>query len=403
MVKTAVIIIPTYNERGNIPALLTALQKVFSTIDSWQMKVLIVDDTSPDKTYQLVEELQPKYSFLHLLVNKKKSGLGGAYLKGMKEAFTTLKADVVFEFDADLSHDPTKIPDFLSKIDQGADMVLGSRYRAGGGIPQDWGVHRKFLSVVGNLVIMVVFGDFSIRDWTSGFRAITKSVYKAVHTELTSERFSGYTFQIGFLHKTVSKGFKVVEVPFQFVDRTYGESKLGPEYIFNNLHYILKVRLEEFGLLRFAKFGLIGGLGATIQLTSFSILRLLIPDLWVLFTIPVINQPFTGFLLSQFISIELAIISNFILNNSWTFADRKLTIPEVPTKFATFNLASGGSILIQLLVAAIGKWGIGLLPLFTLPLLGLMIDTGHAYAVLGIVFGLFWNFFAYKTLVWRQK
>src|SRR5690606_21568905 len=102
------------------------------------------------------------------------AGLGGAYLKGMTEAFENLGADVIFEFDADLSHDPRKIPQFLAKIDQGYDFVLGSRYIPGGGIPADWGLHRKFLSVVGNLIIMVVLTDFSIRDWTTGYRAISK-------------------------------------------------------------------------------------------------------------------------------------------------------------------------------------------------------------------------------------
>jgi dolichol-phosphate mannosyltransferase len=101
---------------------------------------------------------------VHLHSNAKKAGLGGAYLSGMKVAFGELCADVIFEFDADFSHDPTKIPDFLQKIDEGYDFVLGSRYIPGGSIPENWGFHRKFLSIVGNLFINVVLTNFSIRD-----------------------------------------------------------------------------------------------------------------------------------------------------------------------------------------------------------------------------------------------
>src|SRR5690606_30901308 len=137
----------------------------------WDMHILVVDDTSPDKTYEVVEQLTKKHTQVHLLLNKQKSGLGGAYLKGMDHAFHQLKADAVFEFDADLSHDPEKLPAMLAQLDNGYDMVLGSRYIPGGGIPSDWGLHRKFLSVVGNIIIMTVLTDFRIRDWTTGYRA----------------------------------------------------------------------------------------------------------------------------------------------------------------------------------------------------------------------------------------
>ena len=174
MKKKAVIILPTYNERENIAHTIEVLQGVFAKIKNWHMSILVVDDTSPDKTYELVSQIAKKSTNVHLLINKQKNGLGAAYLKGMAEAFGRLEADVVFEFDADLSHDPTKIPEMLNRIDQGADMVLGSRYIKGGGIPSNWGWHRKFLSIVGNWTIMLVLTNFKIRDWTSGFRAITK-------------------------------------------------------------------------------------------------------------------------------------------------------------------------------------------------------------------------------------
>jgi len=381
----ATIIIPTYNESANIARVIQALLGVFPNCKGWEMSILVVDDTSPDKTYEIVEELAKKHSQLHLFINKKKAGLGGAYLKGMEHAFTVLKSDVVFEFDADLSHDPKKIPEFLKQIDGGADMVLGSRYVKGGGIPSDWGLHRKFLSVIGNLVIMTVLTDFRIRDWTTGYRALTKKVYEAVHPALHKDQFSGYTFQIGFLHAAVRAGFTIVEVPFQFVDRTEGHSKLGPEYIKNTLLFITKVRLKEIISSRFFKFAVVGGMGALVQLTTLQFWRLITP-----------------FQLAFFLAIETAVVSNFLLNNVWTFADRKLSLVSMPLKFIQFNLASAGSIVIQQIVAFIGEFGIGLFTLFTLPLVGVAFDTGTAYAVIGIAIGLFWNYFAYNFFIWKK-
>ena len=392
--RTATVIIPTYNERGNIQKLIPVLLDVFKTCKKWNVNLLVVDDTSPDKTYEVVAKLAKKHKEVNLLVNKKKSGLGGAYLKGMEYAFNSLKSDVVFEFDADFSHDPNKIPQFLDAIDDGADMVLGSRYIPGGGIPKDWGIHRKFLSVIGNLVIMVVLTDFSIRDWTTGYRAITKEVYEKVHPQLHKERFSGYTFQIGFLHAAVRQGFKIVEVPFQFVDRSEGHSKLGPEYIKNTLLFIGRVRIKEILMSRFFKFALVGGFGALVQLTSLQLYRFILPDFQWLFM--------SSFLTATLLSIETAIVSNFIINNAWTFADRKLAADKIVRKFAEFNLASMGSLLIQMIVAFLGENVIGLFVLFTLPFIGISIDTGTVYAVIGIGLGLFWNFFAYNYFIWKK-
>lgn len=385
--KKAVIVIPTYNERKNIERVVESLDEVFKTIKNWEMSILVVDDTSPDKTYELVTTLQKKYKKLHLLINKQKAGLGAAYLKGLDYAYDKLHADVAFEFDADLSHDPTKIPAFLAAIDAGSDMVLGSRYIPGGGIPADWGLHRKFLSIVGNLFIMFVFTDFRIRDWTGGYRAITRKVYKAVRPEMNSRRFAGYSFQIGFLHKAVRKGFKITEVPFVFVDRTEGVSKLGPEYIKNNLIYITKVRFQEIVSSRIFKFAMVGGTGALVQLVSLGQLRRLF-----------------FYQLAFFLAIEIAVLSNFILNNAWTFADRKLDLnPTIILKFFQFNIASAGSILIQQVVALIGEFGIGLFTLFTIPFIAKEVDTGTLYAIAGILIGMFWNFFAYSKFVWKKK
>jgi len=384
--KKATIIIPTYNERENIEKTTDALQEVFKKIKNWDMSILVVDDTSPDKTYNLVKQLQKKNKNLHLVINKQKAGLGAAYLKGMAYAFGKLKTDVVFEFDADLSHDPTKIPLFLNKIDKGYEMVLGSRYIPGGGIPDDWGFHRKFLSVVGNKVIQIILTNFSIQDWTGGYRAITKKVYDTIAPEMTGERFSGYTFQVGFLHKAVNKKFKITEIAFKFKDRTIGQSKIGPEFIINNLIYLLRVRIKEIVASRVFKFVVVGSIGALTQLITLQLWRELF-----------------SYLVSYILSLICAITVNFILSNMWTFVDRKLKPAQIPIKFVIFFASSLGSVFIQLGLAALGEKYIGIKPLFIIPIINYIFDTGLLFAMIGILIGMFWNFFAYSKIVWRVK
>src|SRR5258708_7679076 len=320
--KKAIVIIPTYNERENILSVVPLLQSVFVKVKNWDMNMLVVDDSSPDGTAQAVKDLQKKYKNLFLLVNQKKAGLGTAYLKGMDEAFHKLDADVVFEFDADLSHDPECIPAFIEKLDEGYDMVLGSRYIKGGAIPSNWGLHRKFLSVIGNLIIQFVLFDFHIHDWTGGYRALTKNVYESVKDELNSERFSGYTFQIGFLQKTLQKGYKITEVPFHFVDRKYGQSKMGADYLKNILMYIFQLRIQAILHHRVFKFVITGGLGAIVQFVTLKIFRAFMP-----------------YQLAFFLAIECAVVCNFLIYNVWTFSDRKLKSIQIPAKFVQFNIA----------------------------------------------------------------
>lgn len=393
--RKAVVIVPTYNERENIARTVAAVLDVFATITKWDMHVLVVDDTSPDKTYEVVRDLAKKDKRVHLLINPQKAGLGGAYLKGMAEAFGAMGADVIFEFDADLQHDPARIPALLAKVDGGYDLVLGSRYVKGGSIPSTWAWYRKLLSAFGNLLIMLVFTNFRIRDWTAGYRAVTRSVYEAIEPEMHSDRFTGYTFQIGFLHKAVRKGFAVAEVPIHFGDRTVGSSKLGTEYMKNTLIYIFKVRIQEILNNRFFKFLVVGGTGTLVQLVSLALARALLPQFsWGLFT---------SLNVALLIAVELAIVSNFVLNNLWTFADRKISLSQVPTKFVQFNIASSGSILIQFLVVTAAEFLFGVFTIVSLPSFNFVFDSGTLYVMIGIIIGLFWNFFAYNTFIWHGK
>jgi dolichol-phosphate mannosyltransferase len=384
--QKVVIIIPTYNEIGNISSVVKSIAQVKRGLTNYNFIILFVDDNSPDGTAKEIARIIKSHPFVKILKNKRKGGLGAAYKKGMRYALDKFNPDIIFQFDADLSHDPTKIPLFLKEIENGADLVLGARYLAGGGIPSNWPLHRKFLSYAGNIFIRTTMLNFAIHDWTTGYRAITRRVVEKISPTLSHSAFNGYTYQIGFLVKSIQAGFKVGEVPFHFVDRTHGESKLGAEYIFNTLRYIMKVRIQEIINHRLFKFAVTGGIGALIQIAFLQIYRSLMP-----------------FQVAFFLAIETAIISNFIFSNLWTFADRKLKAKQVPGKFVAFNLASGGSILIQQVIAILGERFIGLYSLFTLPIIKFAVDTGTMFAVTGILVGMFWNFFAYSKIIWKKK
>lgn len=381
-----VIIIPTYNEVDNIAQVVKAIAKVRKNLKSHNLTVLFVDDQSPDGTAKEVIKQGKTHPFVKLLRNKRKLGLGYAYKQGMRHSLGKLRADIAFSFDADLSHDPTKIPEFISEIENGADMVLGSRYMPGGGIPADWPLHRKFLSFSGNQFLRIVMNNYQITDWTTGYRAMRSSLVKEILPNLSHSAFNGYTWNIGFLVKSIAAGAQIGQVPFHFTDRTHGTSKLGSEYIFNTLRYIMKVRLEQIINHRIFKFAVTGGIGALIQLGFLQVYRAIMP-----------------FQLAFFLSIETAIVSNFIFSNIWTFADRKLKAQEIPGKFAAFNLASGGSILIQQIIAFFGEKYIGFYSLFTLPVINFIVDTGTMFAITGILVGMFWNFFAYSKIIWKKK
>jgi dolichol-phosphate mannosyltransferase len=168
----ACIIIPTYNERENMPIILDRLLSVFSKISDYDMNILIVDDNSPDGTARVAEEYCKKHKNIHILNRKKKIGLGAAYIAGFNYVFDYIDADVVFQMDADLSHSPEKIPEFLKQITNGYNFVIGSRYIPGGGVV-GWSIDRKITSKTGNLIARYIVG-MRANDCTSGFRAITK-------------------------------------------------------------------------------------------------------------------------------------------------------------------------------------------------------------------------------------
>lgn len=321
-----VLIIPTYNEAANIVRLVPeifALQIPFVT----SLQILVVDDDSPDGTGQQVKALQSTYPNLHL-ISGPKQGLGSAYIRGIRHCLAHFDSDVVMEMDADFSHDPKDIIRLLAQIDAGADFVIGSRYVDGGSIPANWAWYRKLNSSVGNLVARYITDMRSVKDCTAGFRAIRTTLVEQI--ELDELRVQGYAFQIALLRQALLRGVVVKEVGVAFIDRELGESKLGLRDIVEFLFNVWWIRLEKHST--FIKFGLVGASGVLVNLAVFSLL---------------LSQGLNKFIASP-IAIEASIISNFLLNNYWTFR-RRVTKDRNRVKGLKFNLVSVGSLMISFL------------------------------------------------------
>jgi dolichol-phosphate mannosyltransferase len=296
-----VIVIPTYNERDNISMLVAALQDECRRLRH-DMHILVVDDNSPDGTGELVRELMREYSNLHLITGEKQ-GLGAAYIRGIEYALNMMAVDAIFEMDADLSHDPADVPRLLAELERDADFVIGSRYVLGGSIPEEWGWHRRLNSQFGNIVARYLAGIYRVRDCTAGFRAIKADVLKQIDFSLI--RVQGYAFQVALLSQALTVGAVVKEIPVHFIDRKYGQSKLGLADIVEFIVNACWLRLHSSKT--FIKFGLVGLSGVLVNLGFFTIL---------------LELGLNKFIASP-VAIELSIIWNFLLNNYWTFSHRK--------------------------------------------------------------------------------
>ncbi len=373
--KTAVIVLPTYNEKENIESVILLLEdEVFPKIKTYEMKILVADDLSPDGTAEIVQKLSKKYKNIELSSGPKK-GLGAAYIRGMSHAIDKMGADVLFEMDADGQHDPTKIPQFLQKLDDGCDIVIGTRYSDGGSIPKNWPLQRKLFSICANLFVRTVFTKFSVHDWTGGYRALKKEVFLKEKAELAN--YNGYIFQISFLHKAVRDKFKIGEVPFHFTDRTLGKSKIAPlGYIFDVLKFVIATRIREVAFGRFGKFFVVGFSGLFINLTTYTILA---------------NYTNISLVFANTVGAQLAIFSNYNLNNLWTFGNKK-----TKTKGAYFS-----KMLQFFLTSNIGVWIFQNGTIF----LGEKYFGREYYLIyfaIGTSFLMVWNFTIYNKFIWKE-
>ena len=231
----ALICIPTYNERENIERIVPAVLEQVP-----QAHVLVIDDSSPDGTGELADRLAEKHPGVHVMHRSGKEGLGKAYLAAFDWA---LERDYqfVFEFDADFSHDPKYLPQFVSMLRNEADVVIGSRRVSGGGV-ENWGVVRRAVSWGGSLYARAVLW-IPVKDLTGGYNGFRREVLEKIGLDELGT--AGYGFQIEIKYRAVKKGFRVVEAPIIFPDRVAGKSKMSSKIFVEAMAQVVRLRLAN--------------------------------------------------------------------------------------------------------------------------------------------------------------
>jgi dolichol-phosphate mannosyltransferase len=229
--NSTLIVIPTYNEANNIAGLISAIN------ESADVDILVVDDNSPDRTYEIVEKLHAELDNLHLIRREGKLGLGTAYIAGF--GFAISKGySYIMEMDADFSHDPKEIPRFLEAIKEN-DLVIGSRYIRGVNVI-NWSMSRLLLSFSASKYVHFITG-LPVKDPTGGFKCFKREVLEGI--DLDSVKSTGYSFQIEMNHKAWKKGFRLKEIPIVFTDRYMGKTKMSRKIMWEAIWIVWKLRL----------------------------------------------------------------------------------------------------------------------------------------------------------------
>lgn len=358
MSKAISLIIPTYNERDNIMSL---VQRIHGALSNYDYEIVFVDDDSIDGTAELASALSAKYP-VKVIVRKNKRGLASAVVSGLEQ----ITGQIVGVMDADLQHPPEVIPSLIQRIESGADVVIASRYVRGGAC-QGWNLTRKVISKGAIfLAHMLLPSTRQVRDPMSGFFMLKRQVIANADLKPT-----GYKILLEIL--MAGEFGKVVEVPYTFITRSRGESKLNARQQIDYLKHVYSLIRRKGELLRFVKFCLVGLSGVLVNVGL----------LWLL-------TEFAGlfYLASAAISIETSIISNFALNDYFTFSDRRLPgVKSFLGRLLKFNLVSLAGLAINMGV------------------LGLLTQVFGIYYLLsnlcGIAVAILWNYLVNTWWTWR--
>ncbi len=348
------VVIPTYNERENLEEL---VKLIHENLKDKEYEIVIVDDDSPDRTWELAQELSKSYP-IRVIRRMNERGLATAVIEGIRNS----RGNIIVVMDADLQHPPEKIPELVKPIEEGtADIVIGSRYVKGGGV-REWNLIRRLISRGATLLSHVAIPRLrEIKDTMSGFFAIKKEVVEGV--ELKPR---GYKILLEILVK--GKWKRVEEVPYIFGERQRGKSKLGKKQIIDYVKHLIALALWTGDFWRIFKYVLVGISGLIVNLTilymlvDFSFISKIAASLNIKpfpkieYTFPLLNITFTLtyekflMMLAAAISIEISVIWNYTLNNMWTFKDRRQRGKKILKGLLKFNLVSLGGIIINLTV-----------------------------------------------------
>lgn len=381
----------TYNEKENVGPMMDAWLKIAQENPKYDFEILVVDDYSPDGTGEIVKQYQKNYSNIHLLSHKRE-GYGKAMIRGYRYSMGWLKADIVIPIDVDFQWNPFLAPKLLAKIDQGYDVVVASRGIPGGS--DDFTSFRKLTHWVSDTLFgYYLAGVKELRDRAGAFKAIrVKNHLEKV--DLGKIDVSGFVVQMKTIYELSKTHAKFFEVPAHYGDRkagtptTVGLKSLQwfVKYIIEYMKVALAVRFERSPkLLKFFKFGIVGGCGFVVNLVGLKVFS----EAFKVFSWEVGVRNF----LANALASEMAIISNFIFNNLWTFAEDKLkTFKQISTKFITFNLSSiFGGIIVPSLIVGIGTQMFG--------------DHLKFFFLILAIFGFTvpFNWFVYNKYIWKKN
>jgi len=361
------IVLPTYNESKNIQEMVGRLTRVLDGAFPGAYEIIVVDDDSPDRTWEIAQSLTDQYPQLRVMRRRQERGLSTAVIRGWQAA----RGELLGVIDADLQHPPEIAVDLCAEIGRGADLAVASRHVEGGGV-SDWSVLRRILSraaqVLGLMILPGVVGRVS--DPMSGFFVIRRTAIQGVVLNPL-----GYKILIEVLGRGRFRW--IGEVPYVFQERVQGESKVTRRVYVDYLRHLVRLRLSTLPVNRFVRFGVVGLSGVVV-------------DMGVLFLLSDPSMLGWGLTRSKLIAAELAIINNFIWNDSWTFGDiasHQRGFRHRLQRFAKFQLICLGGLVLNTVLLNL-----------QFNLLGMNRYLANAVAI-GIVTG--WNFWLNFKLSWR--
>lgn len=355
---TLSVVLPTFNEKVNLPILIDRLEKCLTNIP---FEIVVVDDNSPDGTWQVAEDLAATRPFLHVIRRLHDHGLSSAVMAG----FAASRGKYLVVMDADLQHDENALPAFVEAFEAGADMVVGSRKVAGGKV-EDWSVIRKFVSFCAGTLAKLVLTK-AVTDPMSGYFALRKDVYEDLGREINPR---GFKILLEFLAR--AKGKKITEVGYTFRGRVHGESKLSTNVMLDYLSALYDLSFGRYISRLFMKYAIVGLTGVVVNQGM----------VWVSLNILGLDESdalITG--------IETSILTNFFLNNYWTFRKVKLKgAKQLIRGIVSFNAICLGGAIINYATAV-----------FAVDHLGQNIYVGN---FLGIVMATLWNYLVNSSVTW---
>lgn len=392
-----VVNIPTFNEEENIEEAIKKVLAQARNLKNYDLHIIVSDSHSTDKTPEIVKKISQVNPKVHYL-DVKERGLGIGLIKGHRYAIDKLKADILAQMDGDLSHDPMTLPEMIAQIENGYDLVNGSRLMKGGKNLLGW--HRRLFTWGSSIYCKLSWGTFKLTEYTTSYRAFTKKLFERIDFTKVPWKSKTYIIQPAFLYAAIRAGAKIKEVPITFQDRKKGYSKAKfINYIIDVLVFGFIVRLKNS--ITFIKFLIVGTFSYFINAIALGLLyrgqiySLRVLSKPLLASLPTVDNAPKFFFLSidrlliaSLISIELSIIFNFFAHENWTFRNRSHTGPAI-FRLIKFNFSSIASPIIQLICI-----------LVTSHVFKLNEQIGLA---VGVVLGLFINYAINILWIWKQK